>query len=414
MSLLDVFTGGKSDEASDALRRAEAYYANIQTPTKQDLTLPELQKYVEAGVITPAQAQAYLQQSNAYNDMNVDQKGTNAEITALNQLAQVAGAGEQGTPSAQAAMDLAEQNMNRSVGGQRGAIEQAMAAKGTPYALIQAALANQTVGQEGQQAHMDAVNAQAAAYQAALEAMAQGGALGGQLQNQQNTQANTVAAAQNAMQQFNAANQQNVSEANAGRTQEANMSNLANKQQVSNNNVGLANSRTQYNAQIPQQMFENSMNKASGMAGAATNYGNLEQKQGQQAAGINSGLLNLATSFIPKSSGSPTNQTQVAPQLAHGGYIDHDHSICMAHGGYCMAEGGPVPGDAPISGDSRMNDMVPIQASPGEAVIPRSSVAQHPDVVASLLGDQNPGPQIDFQDVGTLLKALRAIRMGAI
>lgn len=398
ISLLDTFTGGKSDEASDALKRAEQYFANVKTPTQQELTLPELQKYVEAGILTPAQAQAYLQQSNAYNDQNIDQTGTGAQISALNRLSEVADAGEMGTPQDQAAMDAAEQNMNRSVGGQRGAIEQQMAARGTPYALIQAAMQNQTVGQDAQQAHMDAVNAQAASYQAALNALSQSGQLGAQLQGQQNTQANTVAGAQNAMQQFNAQNQQQASEANAARSQEANQMNLSNKQQVANNNTGLENTRTQYNAALPQQMFNNSMQKASGMAGAATNYGGLQQNQGQQTAGITSGLINLGASFIPNPNG-------VKPKAAHGGYVD-------ANGKMCMSDGGQVPGQAMFPGDTEMNDTVDASLSPGEAVIPRSSVQQNPDEVMSLMnGDDS---QIDYQDVGTLLKALKAIRMGTI
>lgn len=426
MGLLDFFTGGKSGEASDALKRAEDYFANIQTPTQQELTLPELQKYVEAGLLTPAQAQSYLQGSNAYNDQNIDQAGTSAQRTALNQMAQVANAGAEGTPVEQAAIENAMQKMNTNVAGQRGAIEQQMAARGIPASLISAALQNQTVGQEAQQAHMDAVNAAGQNYQAALTAMSQGGALGGQLQGQQNSQANQVAAAQNAMQQFNAQNQQQNSQFNASNQQAANTANMANRQQVSNNNTGLANTRTQYNAALPQQVFNNNMSKAQGMAGAATNYGNLQNSQGQQNAGIWSGLINTATSFIPRPTGATPGGMQAnggttdpygqhnTENFAHGGYVDHDHSVCMAHGGYCMAEGGPVPGDAEFPGDTTMNDTVQANLSPGEAVIPRSSVAEHPDMVASLLGDQRQDTQaVDFKDVATLLKAMKAIRMGA-
>lgn len=426
MSLLDTFTGGKNKSAEDALKRAESYFSNIQAPTQAQLTLPQLQQYIEAGVMTPAEAQAYLQQNNAYSDQNINQTGTDAEMQALNRLSEVANADEMGTPAEQAAMDAAEQNMNRSVGGQRGAIEQAMAARGTPYALIQGALENQAVGQDAQQAHMDAVNAQGQAYEAAVNAMAQGGALGGQIQGQQNAQANTVAAAQNAMQQFNAANQQQVSQFNAGNQQAANMANAANKQQVSNNNVGNTNARTQYNANLPQQMFNNDMSKAQGMAGAASNIGNLYQKEGQQNAGITAGLINTATSFIPKPTGASSQGSSFTPQnpteanfndqyqkgYAHGGIVDHDHSVCMAHGGICMADGGEVPGQAMFPGDTTMNDTVHADLSPGEAVIPRSTVQDNPDAVMSLLGDQQTDV-IDPTDVATLLKALKAIRTGA-
>lgn len=416
MGLLDVFTGGKSGEAADAMRRAEQYFASIHAPTIQELTLPELQKYVEMGVMTPAEAEAYLQKSNAYENMNVPQTGTAAQIAALNQLSQIANAGEEGTPMQQAQMENALQKMRTADQGQIGAIEQAMAAKGTPRALIQAAMAAQVQGQNQQQAHMDAVNANAAMYQNALSALSQQGGVANALQGQQNAQANQVAAAANAMQQFNAQNQQQNSQFNAANTQEANRMNAANRQQVSNNNTGLANARTQYNANLPQQNFQNEMSKAQGMAGAAQQIGNLYNQQGQQNAGIWGGLINLGTSFIPKPGAAASGagggyNPNVAPNqyaslgYAHGGIVGDDDPM------YC-ADGMMIPGDAPFPGDTPANDSVPIMASPGEAVIPRSQVQENPEVVSNLLqgGDDNV---VDPMDVATLLKAMRAIRMGA-
>lgn len=408
MGLLDFFTGGKSGEASDALARAERYFSDVKLPSLSELTLPELQKYVEAGVMTPAEAESYLQENNAFADENIPQTGTAAQVTALNKLSEVADAGAEGTPMQQAAMENAIQRMNTSVGGQRGAIEQMMAAKGTPAALIQAAMANQSVGQDAQQAHMDAVNANAAMYQNALNAMAQGGQLGGQLQGQQNQQANTVAAAANAMQQFNAQNQQQTAQFNAGNQQMSNAMNTANRQQISNNNTGLSNARTEYNAKLPQQMFGNAMSKAQGQAGAATNIGSLYNQQGQQNAGIMSGLIDLGTSFIPKPGAGgvdPSKATTAAAAMAHGGIVGEDDPM------YC-ADGMVIPGESPMPGDSMANDTVPIMASPGEAVIPRSQVAQNPEIVSSLIDGEES--DVDFRDVATLLKAMRSMRMGVI
>lgn len=440
MSLLDFFTGGKNRDAIDALNRAEGYFNQVQSPTVQQLTLPQLQQYVEAGMMTPAQAQAYLEQSNAYKDENIDQTGTDAQIKALNQLSRTADAGPNGTPLQQAQMENTIQKMNTSVGGQRGAIEQAMAARGVPMSLIQAALENQTVGQEAQQAHLDAVNAQGQTYQNALTALSQSGQLGSSLQGQQNTQANTVAGAQNAMQQFNAQNQQQNAQFNAGNQQNANAANFQNKQQVSNNNIGNANDRTKYNANLPQEVYNNQVQKAAGQAGAATNIGNMQQQQGQQNAGLWSGIIGSTAGFLKPTAqaANPGTDAEVAA-MAHGGIVRpmppinrpptspsptdvgsvrgyHDHSVCMAHGGICMAGGGEVPGEADFPGDTTMNDKVPANLSPGEAVITRTKVQEHPDEVADLLGpdDDDDGSQVDYQDVATLLKALRSIRMGVV
>jgi hypothetical protein len=431
MGLLDLVTGGENEAASSALRNAQQRIGSIQVPNAAQLTLPELQQYVQAGILTPAQAQAYLQQSNALADQNINQTGTAAQIQALNQLSGVANAGAEGTPMEQAQIANAINQMNTATGGQRGAIEQAMAARGTPYALIQAALANQTAGQEAQQGYLNATNAAGNAYQTALNAMAQGGSLGGQLQGQQNTQANQVAAAQNAMQQFNAQNQQQNSQYNAANQQAANAYNTENKQNVANQNTGLANQRTTYNAQVPETVFNNQMQKATGQANVSQNQANLAQQQGQQNAGITGGLINAGATILGGMYGGPAGAAAgkaVAGQItdqnnsnynygAHGGIVtpipahyDCGHPNCGAHGGICMESGGMVPGQAPFSGDTEANDNVEAHLSPGEMVLPRSVVQQNPGEAMSLLNQQDQG--VDPQDVATLLKALKSIRLG--
>ena len=427
MGLLDTFTGGKSGAAEEAMRKAEEVYGNLQTPTAAQLTLPELQQYVQAGIMTPADAQAYLQQSNAFNTENTPQTGTAAQVQALNQLSGIANAGAAGTPVEQAQVQNTINQMNEATGGQRGAIEQGMAARGTPAGLVQAALENQTVGQNAQTANQNALQAQSQAYQTALNAMSQGGALGNQLQGQQNTQANTVAQAQNAMQQFNAQNQQQAGEANANRQQAANAYNTENKQNVANQNTGNANARTEYNAQVPQTIFQDQSQKAAGQAGAFQQAGNMAQQQGQQKAGIRSGLINtgatiaggmyggpagaMAANQLTQPSGGPSpygtnNMTNNAwTNNAHGSIVGAD----------CYDSGGMIPGKARVPGDSVKNDHVSIMASPGEAVIPRTQVQQHlPQILAMLSGHgQSPEPPVHPHDAATLLRAMKAIRQGA-
>lgn len=401
MSLLDLVTGGKSGKAEDAARRAEDAYANLQTPTVAQLTLPQLEQYVQAGLMTPAEAQSYLQDSNAYNNENIDQAGTAAEKTSLGQLQRIAGSeDDMGIPEEQATVENALQQARTADAGARGSIEQGMAARGTPYALIQGALEGQATGQNAQQAHMDAVNAAANAYGNKMAAMTSAAGVGSGLQGQQNTQANTVAGAQNAMQQFNAANQQQAAQFNAGNKQAANLYNTTTKQNVSDANTGNANMRTQYNANLPETVYQNQVQKAGGQASTAQNTGNLEQKQGQQNAGIYSGLLNAGSNLIPGAA-----PAKAAGQVTEGPQYPGQ--------GYNYAEGGIIPGEANFPGDTTENDNMPINASPGEAVIPRSSVQENPDEVNDLINGGEPDV-IDPQDVATLLKALRAIRVGGV
>jgi hypothetical protein len=405
MSLLDVLTGGASSEASAAQKKALAALQGVRTPDIQDLTLPELQQYAIAAGMSPAEMQAFLQQSNAFNKP-VDQTGTAAQIAAINQLAGVANAGAEGSPTQRAQIAQVNQDAARNLAGQRGAIDQAAQARGVAPGMLQAALSQVQAGQGQQDAHMAALKAQDQNYQQALAAMASGGALGGQLQGQQNTQANTVAQAQNAMQQFNAANQQNASQQNAANRQQANLYNTGMANQVGQANTGLANPRTQYNAQLPQTVFNNQLAKATGVANQSNNLANTYTGQGQQAAGIWSGLLGTAGSVVGDVYGAPKTKN-----LAGGGVVEPYNE-----GGLCMPQGGMVPGRAKTPGDSLRNDTVSAKLSPGEAVLPRSTVQNNPEMVMQLLrrgqAPQRPAGHHP-EDIAALLAAMRHIRGAA-
>lgn len=413
MSLLDFVTGGKSSAATDAINKAEAAYANLKSPTVEQLTLPQLQQYVNDGLMTPAQAKAYLQNNNALETENVGQTGTQAQIEALNQLSRVADAGVNGTPEEQAQVAKTESDFNRSVGGQRGAIEQAMQARGIPSSLIAGALENQQVGQDATNANLADLQAQSNAYHHALEAMSGRAAAGSNLQGQQNTQANTVAQAQNAMQQFNAANQQATSSQNANLAQQAGSQNAQTKQNTSNANTETSNERTKYNAQLPEMVFQNEATKAAGEAGAFTNAAELAQQQGKQTAGIASGLLGTAGTVIGAGYGGPVGAmigNKVGTTVGGGtSYAAHG---MIAEDAPCYDEGGMIPGHASVPGDSMQNDHVHAMVSPGEAVLPRTAVMRHMPEILSMLAESKREPEVHPQDVQSLLMAMKSMRMG--
>lgn len=427
MGMLDFLTGGKAGEAERAQRAALAQLQAVQAPTAQQLSLPELERYAVSQNMSPAQMQAFLQQNNAFNTQNIPQTGTQAQIAAINQLANVANAGAEGSATQRAQVEQINQDAARNLAGQRGAIDQAAQARGVPPGLLQAALSQQAAGQGLQDAHMAALQAQGQNYQQALAAMAQGAGAGQALQGQQNTQANQAAAAQNAMQQFNAANQQSASGQNAGYQQQANMQNTQNANQTGAANTGLANQRTQYNANLPQQVFQNQMQKAGGIANQYGNIANTAQQQGQQTAGIYSGLLgagmtaaggmmggppgamaaNQAGQSFGWSNGPPPSaNTQQYRPFAEGGIVGHEK--CYHDGGICLTGGGTVPGKANVPGDSVRNDTVKARLSPGEAVLPRTTVQQNPGIVQHLLNQQPTGHHP--QDVAALLAAMKHMR----
>jgi hypothetical protein len=367
MSLLDSLTGGKSSDATDAEKAALAALQSVATPTAAQLSLPELEKYAVSQNMTPAQTTAFLQQTNALN-APVAQTGQQAQIAAINQLANVANPGAAGNATEQAQQSQIQQDMGRTLAGQRGAIDQQAQARGVPPGLLQAALAQQNAGQGAQSANQAALQAQSGNYQTALNAMAQGGNLGQGLQGQQNTQANQVAGAQNAMQQFNAANQQQAGQFNASNQQQANQYNTGMANQVGQQNTGLANQRTEYNAQVPQTVFTDQMQKATGVAGANQNMAQNDLGQGNQLMGLYGAGLGAAGNMI-----APVGTKATPVTAAYGGPIGDYKS------------GGPVPGHPRVPGDNPINDTVHAKLSPGEFVVPNSVTQNHPEDVAALL-----------------------------
>lgn len=384
MSLLDTLTGGKDSDASAELEKAHQAFENIPVPTMADLTLPQLQQYVEAGIMTPAQAQTALQQSNAYNNISLDPSDVAAEKKSLGELDQVAT--DKGmTPEMQAQITAALNQTHTQENGANASILDQMAQRGIPTSLMGTAAQMANNGQEADSANATATAAAGQAEANAINAMMNEGNLAGSMQGQQESAAENKAAAQNAMQQWNAGATNSTAAANADRSQAANAYNATNKQTVANNNTGTANLRTQYNAGVPQTVFSDQMQKAGGEAGVSENQANQDTAQGNQMMGL-----------IGAGVGAAGNAAASAPV-------------------YNFDEGGSVPGHAIVPGDSSKNDVIHARLSPGEIVVPRS-IAPHPEAVKRfvqhLANGKPPLRPVHPEDVHSVLQAL-SMRRGA-
>lgn len=393
MGLLDIFTGGKSGDASESMRKALNEIGQVKAPSQEQLTLPQLQQYVEMGIMTPAQAKAYLIEGNAYDKATGSQAAREAEMTALNQLQDVAKSKGM-TPQLEARMIEAMSAANTNTQGQRASIMDQMAQRGIPTSLFGAAAQMAAAGQDAESAKLAGAKAVSDAEDRALSAMSASGNLSGNMEQQTFNEQAQKAAAQNAISQWNAANQTQGSQFNAANEQQAGMYNAQNKQNVSNANTGNANYRTQYNAEIPQKMFNNSMEKANAMAGTYSKEANLNHEQGKQNAGITSGIIDMASNGIAKGFGG-----QPKPMYA--------------------ADGAVVPGKAEVHGDSPKNDTVHARLSPGEIVLPRSVAMSNnaPDkakaFVSHLMTQKRRGP-VHPRAVDDMIDALSRYHAGGM
>lgn len=403
MSLLDTLTGGETSKAEEDLQKAQEAIQNVSVPTAAQLTLPELQQYVNSGQMTPAQATAAMQGQNAYDNINLDPASMEAEMTALSQMQQVAGDNGM-TPEMQAQLAGALNVANTNTQGERGSILDSLAQRGIPTSLMGAAAQHAAAGQDAQNANLSSAQAAGQAEQNALTAMANSGSLAGNINNQEYSQESQKAAAQNAINQWNAQNQTQNSQFNAGEQQQANEYNTQNQQSISNSNTGLANETTQYNAQIPETLFNNQMQKAGAEAGVSENQANQATAAGQQTAGLYSGLIGGASQM------GAAGLMPTPIYAAKGGVVTrtHDGGVHVAPP-YMADSGGQVPGRARVPGNSMQNDKVHALLSPGEVVVPRT-MAQDPNrakqFVAGLLKGSRPVKPMHPDDLHGMMEAL--------
>lgn len=413
MSLLDTLTGGKSGEASGDLEKALQAIQAVQVPTVEQMQF-QLQKLVQAGILTPQKAQFYLQNPSAYQTEVIPQLGTQAQESTIGQLQADAAAGGLGAIDEAKIQDIIRE-LNTQEKGQRGAILQNAAARGT-------LTSGETLASELEAIQGDAANANqlglgtaANAEEMRLAELTSAGSLGAGLQGQENTQANTVAGATDAINRFNAAQQQGTENFNVQNENAARAANLANEQAISSGNVEAANTHSLQQSQLPQQVYEDALAKARSEAGVYGSQADLATGQGKQNLDIWGGITNAVSPALGKAFDKVNAPPPGAGAPAASGA---DTAIMGASGGgeiHKYLSGGEAVADDPrerakVAGNSPRNDKIPAMLSEGEVVLPRT-VAQNPqpDKVMEFLQRmrQSKGPPPAHpHDVKSVLDAL--------
>jgi hypothetical protein len=263
-----------------------------------------------------------------------------------------------------------------------------------------------TAGQESQQAYQNALQAQGQAANQGLTALQNEGALAGQLYGQEAGQANTVAAAQNALNQFNAANTQQTNLANQANTQASNVYNTQNLQNLANENVSGAN-QAQFQNQVsaPQESAQLALEKSGQEVGVSEAQASQQTAAGQQAAGLAGGLLGAGATLGSSALAGPSTVVMAAD----GGEIPQPTLPATP-----FVRGGSVPGQAKVAGNNPGNDTVPARLSPGEFVIPRTDM-QNPKVRQFLAANTHtprPPQGAHPSDLASLLRAMSMLRGG--
>lgn len=313
-----------------------------------DLTPPDLVRE------HPELAQNYAQAPSEMGDISTDPAYKTAQMDQLAALSNLAKGGR--NASSDLALAKVQGDEAARARGAREAVMNNMNARGMggSGADLVAQLASNQAAQSN--ANMEDLGVLANQQNAAINAGNAAAGIGAGLESQDFNEQASKAAAADAINRFN----------------------TSNKIQNSANNAATQNTAQQFNTGLGQTEYQNKVQKQQGLAGANMGQVGFYQNQSnigaQQAGNLMGGAAKLGAAAI------------------------------------AAARGGKIPGEAPFSGDTTLNDIVPIKASPGEVMVPRT-LAKHGST--SQIGHfvKNP-PKVPMgdHDKEAMLSALSNIR----
>lgn len=375
-----IFGNGDAQKAKELQQQALDKINGLNAPNIEDLKL-QLEQLRSQGQLTPEMEDTINQQASELENIKSDPRLKDAQMSALQKLQQT---GQEGI-SAQDRMRINDvrRSTEQDAHSRDEAILQNMAARGAAGSgseLAQRLISSQSqadrAGQQGD-------NIAAQANQQALDAIMKSGQLGGDIRNQDFSQQSQIANAQDVVNRFNAANRQNVSNANTSAKNQAQAANLTAAQRIADSNVGTSNQQQEYNKNLLTNQYNQQVQKAGMQANALNNQAANLNKSAQGTrdiwSGVGEGVGQMATAIGggAKVVNQPSSQGAVA--------VDEMKPIS---GAMYAAHGAMVPnlpGISQIPGDSVKNDKVPAMLSPGEIVVPKSIVHSSDDAVLDFI-----------------------------
>lgn len=375
--------GGGNDGSGQARDSANIANQIIQEISQApDISKPLLlEKYKQAGVLTPEMEQYITAAQPKAASVSTDPRFKDAQMQALQQIQQRATSGL--TAGDRAALNQARLQSQGDTQSKIAQIQQQAAQRG--QAGMGSDLAAQLSAAQGG-ANIESANADRLAMQsqnAAEQAAAQLGQMGSQMQQQQFGQEYQKASAADEMNRFNVQNQLAQQQRNVGAANQAQAGNLANLQSINNANVSGQNQENAAQLQRQMQQWNANTGLAAMKSGAQFNAGNynygLDKGDAQSKQNLIGGIGGMAGNLIGAfssggSGGSSASGDGSDASLSPSELASRQSERGFSQGGqvHNYKNGGHVPGQANVPGDSPKNDTVKAMLSPGELVIPRS------------------------------------------
>lgn len=250
--------GGGDNERGQAL----AQFQNILIPSIEDQSL-DLARNEYLGDYQAQMENALNQQDSGMNDISIDPRLREAQMGALESISEM---GETGfTPAEQAALRTARRGAAGEAQAKSAQLLSEFQRRGMGGSGAELAARLQAGQSSADRLSQESDRLAQMSQERALNALAQQASLGSQIRGQEFGEQSDIAKAQDAINAFNTANQQNVQSRNVANTNAANLRNLGEKQRIGESNTGLSNQEQQLNKQLIQQRFQNEIQKAGGV-----------------------------------------------------------------------------------------------------------------------------------------------------
>lgn len=284
-SILGGLLGNKS--AEKAAKRAEAMAREaagaingVYVPTAEEMQI-QLQKLVSMGEISPEDAETVLIEASNYENINMNNAGSEAEYAALQELQDIVG-NEGMTATTRARVGEIQDQFGTTNRGAQEAILQDAASRGISGSGLEMAARLSAEQSAASDANRAGLQTAADAEQRALEAIIQQGSLGGQISESDFAKQAKIAEAKDLIAKFNATNKQNVGLTNTASRNTAQAANLAERQRISDANIGNENANRERNANLKQSEYENQLEKAKARAAALSGGAQSSMQRSQQ------------------------------------------------------------------------------------------------------------------------------------
>lgn len=304
-SIQNLLSNGQLNASQSAYQNAVAAL-NQSVPSQLSNLIPTLALQVVQGTMTPAQAQAAIQQQSAVSGVTVDPSLMNAQMQSLTQLQQVASNGGL-TPADKAQLNDINNQVNAQNAGRIGAINQQAQMQGVGGSGLTIANKLSSAQAANNAASTAGANVASNAQARALQAINESGQLGGQIQNEQFGEAAQKAAATDAVNQFNTGLQQQTNSTNAANTQAANAANFTTANQVAANNTAIKNQQALEPLQTAEVQNQQDLNYGANAAKIDQQQGQQLNTQAQKNTQANNGVVSGLIQDAPKIADAATS-----------------------------------------------------------------------------------------------------------